>query len=204
MKKKNSFGIALSRRDSLGKLEIVMIQKRFTFQFFNFVMGCYENKMSFLIKMFSKMTSEEKMAIYKLDFEAMWYILWLTKPSKFVNNSFTKRYLSKKALFEKNFTPNNGTKIKQIIDLSKNSDTQWEIPKGRREKREMPIDTAVREFSEETDIRPRDYTIFINDAPVTESFIDNNVSYTNKYFIATPGASGVRPKLRFSNKTESS
>lgn len=202
MKKKNSCGIALARCDPAGKLEIVMIQKRYTFQFFNFVMGCYKNEGTFLIEMLSHMTSEEKLAIFRLDFETMWYILWLSKPSKYVNNVFTKRYLAKKDIFEKNFSANNGAKIKKLIDLSNNSDTQWEIPKGRREKKETHVDTAVREFSEETGIREKDYTILLNEAPIIEAFTDGNVSYLNRYFLAIPGINDIRPKLRFSSKTQ--
>jgi 8-oxo-dGTP pyrophosphatase MutT (NUDIX family) len=59
----------------------------------------------------------------------------------------------------------------------------WEIPKGhKKNKNEPDIHCAVREFYEETRIPKKKYKIFPNTR--TYSYIDDNIRYTNIYYIA--------------------
>ena len=63
---------------------------------------------------------------------------------------------------------------------------EWELPKGRRNYKEKDIDTALREFEEETGIHRSNIKIIQNIVPYDEIFTGSNLkSYRQRYFIAT-------------------
>ena len=60
-----------------------------------------------------------------------------------------------------------------------------EIPKGRRNLNECDLDVAKREFEEETNLNPSQYTILNSISPIRERFIGtNNIKYDHIYYIA--------------------
>jgi 8-oxo-dGTP pyrophosphatase MutT (NUDIX family) len=80
----------------------------------------------------------------------------------------------------------NGKHLRKMINNSENIENVWEIPKGRRNGNEKSIDTAVREFKEETNILMSDYNILWNASPIIDSHEDDGVKYVNEYYMATP------------------
>ena len=206
---RKSYGIACCRYNDKNKLEILLIQKRYTYSFASFVFGQYKKKDSGrLISLFNGMTIQEKLDIMSLRFDIMWYRLWAIYPdvetlkiwgggllSKKslknhdidVNNMGSSRYnfyLKKKIKFEKSFLHDKGARLKKLISNTKNSEVIWEIPKGRKNKNESPLDCSIREFKEETRIGIEDYTLIFNIRPIRETYIASNTEYIHQYQIA--------------------
>jgi len=187
---KCSQGIACCRLNA-GKLEILLIKKRFTYAFNKFVHGRYSsNNTSEIILLFGGMTIEEKLDLCSLNFSQMWYRVWLD--SKIMLSSF----FTYKNKFEKTFLVDGGIKLRKLLNKSGNSHRIWEIPKGhKKNKAEHDLHCAIREFYEETGINKCDYKLFA-DAKITSSYIDEGVRYINNYFIAfTPHV--ITPKIDF-------
>ena len=74
MSVKKSYGIALIRYNKLKKnYEFLMIKKRNSYAFVDFVLGRYNiNNKKYIISLFNNMTYEEKLIIISLNFEMIW------------------------------------------------------------------------------------------------------------------------------------
>ena len=116
--------------------------------------------------------------ILENDFDTLWNILW----KHYDINKFKKEYNLSKTKFNKlknGFISNN-----QFIDFNyiiKNSinnkvnynDTEWEFPKGRRNRNENNINCAIREFEEESGFA-RNNIELINNKSYEEIYIAVN------------------------------
>ena len=66
------------------------------------------------------------------------------------------------------------------------NETEWGIPKGRRNDRETNLECAIREFLEETGIKEQDLIIYKNVIPLEEVYTGtNNLKYKHIYYLAT-------------------
>lgn len=101
-------------------------------------------------------------------------------------NSMSKLdfYIKKKNKFETTFISDNGKRLRSLIMDTKNNELIWEIPKGRKNKKETVLDCAIREFKEETNMDIDSYNIMFNINPIVESHVSANVNYFNSYYIA--------------------
>jgi hypothetical protein len=62
---------------------------------------------------------------------------------------------------------------------------EWGLPKGKREDRESDLQTAIREFCEETGLHMANLRIYKNVIPLEEQYVGmNNINYKHTYFIA--------------------
>lgn len=227
-KYKNSYGIALCRynKEKNFQSEILMIKKRYTYHYFNFVFGHYKkynNKQ--LHYLFNNMTFGEKIDILSMRFSNIWYRLWLSDPEKNCDivNSSTRRdelreshnksdefkyrnlkcYFRKKSKFEAIFLRDGGKRLKRLINNSSNSVTPWEIPKGGMDENELPLECAKREFEEETCIHPDHYTILWNVDPIIVSHKDDDIIYRSIYYVAHLNNNSIwHPKVRFDTHTQ--
>jgi ADP-ribose pyrophosphatase YjhB (NUDIX family) len=208
-KTKISYGIALCKSID-NKIEVMMIQKRFTYAFFNFVWGKYNKFDPSFKKMFDKMTYEEKICILNMEFEDIWFRLWLNKPikDKYISDHYFSRsnnlmdintlYNKKKAIFENNFIRYGGNLLKKTILLSKTATTKWEMPKGSINEGETMIDCAMREFYEETGISDTYYDVLYGTKPIVECIVEDEVIYKHYYYLATPRID-FQPRFKFCN-----
>jgi ADP-ribose pyrophosphatase YjhB (NUDIX family) len=192
-----SYGIALCRRNAQknNKTEILMIKKRYSYYFFNFVMGHYKkNDIKKLKYLLDHMTFNEKIDILSMNFDILWYKVWLYFPNSNRNklkhyngkekSQMTKLYLKKKHKFEISFSEScNRRYLTKLIQQSKHASSVWEVPKGRCKIKESHVDCAVREFYEETNINSSKYTI-LKSKPIIHSYKDENVIYKSIYYIA--------------------
>lgn len=185
-----SYGIALVKKNKIDNInnnyEILMIKKRLTYAYIAFVKGIYnKNNEIELKKLFDNMTVDEKFCIMSLNFNILWYKLTLSLP---YNNKFISKDINKfekcKLKFEKNFLYDNGKRLLNLIKKSKSSKKVWEMPKGTNNKNESNINAAIREFSEETNIKKNKYKILYNVNPITYVFTDDNITYKYVYYIA--------------------
>ncbi len=171
---KNSYGIACVCMQD--ELKILMVCKRSTYEFNEFVFGKYPTNDNQLIHMFSKMTCDEKLDIMSHNFDQIWWRVFLNEPKK-------QLYYISKNKFESTFLYDGGARLDKLLRAAKHSSRIWEIPKGHGKKGENEIDAAVREFSEETKISSNDFQI-MGGAKKSYSFMDKNITYVNTYYFA--------------------
>ena len=173
--------------------KIVMIRRKDTIGYVEFLRGKYNiNNYDYIIKLFDMMTNEEKKRIINVyDFDKLRVILKMTKK----NNMYKNEYEVAKKKF--NYLKNNNMKLKNannyisilkyLINKSKITwdETEWGLPKGRKNKNETNINCAIREFLEETGIKETNINILINVNPIVELYKSiNNVTYRHIYFFA--------------------
>lgn len=183
---KRSSGIACMRKNpNNGKLEVIVIKKRYSYAYAEFMKGSYypadfkkgSGSEARLIDLFSEMTVEDKIIILSMNFSSMWYHIWL-------NRNKSQQYYMIKSRFESAFKADNGRRLGEMISASNNGRHMWEIPKGRMNyDNEGDVRCAVREFEEETGIEKSCYTIYPNTKRV-HKYVDKGVKYEMVYFLA--------------------
>jgi len=187
-----------------------MIKKKYTYAFFEFVFGKYiKNKVMFE-NLFDSMTFQEKKDILEFNFDKLWrkivnYIPNSKQKNKFQtyryryedNEKETEIYYDKKQQFNKLIT-DNSKRLKELIYYSKSSDPIWEVPKGRPNLNELPLNTAIREFTEETTYESDNYNIMIDIPSIKINYQYDKCFYINEYFIAFAKPEWY-PQLNFYN-----
>jgi 8-oxo-dGTP pyrophosphatase MutT (NUDIX family) len=186
---KKSYGIICCRPGKDG-VQILMVKKSTTYHFCEFVAGHYQkfNEIH-MIKLFNNMTYHEKMDILSMKFHTMWYRIYMENPDKVYlqcNKSFwAASYFKKKNKFESTFLQDGGDKLRRLVACSANVDTPWEFPKGRKNNiREGDIETAVREFYEETGIDDNHFKLLWHINPYVSTYTDFGTTYQNIYYYA--------------------
>lgn len=196
MKTNKSYGIALTKKNKItNKYEILFIKKRSSYSYITFTKGIYFNKND-VKKLFNTMTMNEKLTILSLDFPHIWFNCFLKHP--IVTD---KKYIKAIRKFEKFFIIGKEFNIKQIIAESKNIDLIWEIPKGYCDKNETGINSAIREFYEETNIHKSKYKILWDVKPIKYLFSDNNITYEYIYYIAIMLDHVYIPKINYASSS---
>ena len=221
---KKSYGIACCRFNKKNKLEVLLIKKRYTYNFAAFVLGQYHKKdEKFLKFLFNGMTVQEKLDILSLDFDILWYKIWMEIPSnkkmkepegwdiynirlfnEYIRGTQTDRlkfYKKKKSRFENLFVINKGKYLYRLIKGTSNGTVLWDIPKGRKHKNETPMDCAIREFQEETGVPYNYYTIMFDIRPIVNSYVNASATYVNNYYIAYE-SKNIKPQVNFSNTAQ--
>ena len=188
---KSSYGLALCRKNKFTKkLEILMVKKRCSYQFIDFVLGKYNiKKKNTLMNLFDNMTNDEKIDIASLDFNRIWYRVWMNNPEKDPVSSRVKNiYLKSRSKFERTFifyySNNPGVELISMLNQSKSNSRLWEIPKGRKELFETSLDCAIREFEEETNITSNCYKLITELHPNEISYDIGKIRYTFAYWTA--------------------
>lgn len=189
-----SYGI-IAYKVIKGKLNFLMIRRKDTMGFADFVRGKYKesNKKELLNTFIEEMTDEEKIKIKTKDFESIWEDLWVCKNSGI--------YVTEKEKARYKF--NNLNLDELPLDVpSKYSTQEYGFPKGRKNNNEKPIECAIREFTEETGFCKKEISIDHTINPLTESFIGSNgVKYTHIYYIAQV-ISDREPSINKNNMTQ--
>ncbi len=184
-----SYGI-IAFRGGLEGIEYLMIRRKNSFGFIDFIRGKYSPyNLTQLKNMIDEMSLDEKEQILSLPFDTLWREMW--GETNIVNNQYKSEENASKKKFE---LLNEGLIIdnllytlKDIVNLSKTTwcETEWEFPKGRRNQKEKDLDCALREFQEETGIPQNSVTIVENLLAFEEMFIgSNHKAYKHKYFLA--------------------
>jgi 8-oxo-dGTP pyrophosphatase MutT (NUDIX family) len=183
-----SIGIILYRYNQNNDIEYLMIRRRNSLGFMDFIRGKYNiyNK-QYLMNIINEMTINEKQLLLEHDFDYLWKYLW--------NNNIEIKYANEENSAREKFEQlKDGIITKDdeynLFNLIKESNTKWEeeewgFPKGRRNFHEKDIYTAIREFTEETGIPKMNIDIIQNLLPFEEVFTGSNFkSYKHKYFLA--------------------
>jgi ADP-ribose pyrophosphatase YjhB (NUDIX family) len=165
-------------RVNQGELEFLMIRRKDTLGYTDFMRGKFSLKQKFYImNMIKQMTQNEKELLlnryesYKLSkinsFNMKDKIIQLIKGI----NHEEEFYDLKTIILESNLTSNW-------------QEPEWGFPKGRRNVQESDYDCAIREFSEETGYYISDLKNIRNIVPFEEVFTGSNYnSYRHKYYV---------------------
>ena len=205
---KKSIGVILCRINPKNSHpEVLLVHKRYTYAFAEFVHGRYfrygyygKYSLCQVIArasvLFSQMTTEELLDIWSLNFDTMWYRIWLS------SNSGSEMYKRKLTRFTSTFLGDGGVALREALKNTRSQGSLlWEVPKGRREcPWEADIICATRELQEESGIDKSEYR-FIPGALRRESHVSDGVRYIATYYIAVanPSLANVpheRPALR--------
>ena len=182
-----SFGIILVDKRDPDCFRYLMIQRRDTLGFVEFMRGKYSlDNIDYIRQLFSIMTNKERNMVISMDFDALWNNLWMDKSSK----QYFNEYDNSKQKF---YNLKMGFRYNDIfIDLKIinggveyiYSSPEWGFPKGRRNLYESDLNCAIREFEEETGIEKHKY-VLLNMPHVSETFFGtNNIRYKHIYYMA--------------------
>ena len=177
-----SYGIILYNRKDKNNVKIVLIEKKNSLSYIEFLRGKYSiNNTKYIQLLFDRMNIDEKNKILKNDFDDLWKNLW--KNYDKINDCIKKEYYCSKNKFY--ILKKNNIFDKIDIHNENYDENEWEIPKGRRNNFELNKNCAIREFKEETNIDNDKYNIINNIVPLSESYKSiNNVRYKHNYYIA--------------------
>jgi 8-oxo-dGTP pyrophosphatase MutT (NUDIX family) len=183
------------------KIKFLMIQRKDTMGYIDFVRGKYDIRPGFekerdqKIKVcLDEMTQKEKDNLLLKDFDTIWNDLWVNHDSKCFKNEYE---LAKKKYINLN-----------IPELIKKSSTtyvfqEFGFPKGRRNMKETNIACAEREFFEETGYDKDCYDFIKNYPIIKEEFMGtNNVEYRHIYYLVKIKDRVLPPKIDIHNKIQ--
>jgi ADP-ribose pyrophosphatase YjhB (NUDIX family) len=185
-----SIGIIAFRVNEECKIEYLLIRRKDTLGFIDFLRGKYSliNK-EYILNMLRQMTTYEKKILLEQNFDTLWNNLWGTNnlcKYKSEENISKERFnaLLKGVKTNEDFY-NLKTLLDEIIDEKGWDEPEWGFPKGRRNYMEKDYDCAIREFNEETGYETNLLTNINNLFPFEEIFTGSNYkSYKHKYYVA--------------------
>jgi 8-oxo-dGTP pyrophosphatase MutT (NUDIX family) len=190
---KRSYGIACCRYNQRAKkIEVLLIHKRVTYSFVDFVLGRYKkNDERKLCYLFERMTAEEKLDLCSMNFGQMWYRIWLVNPDFALTPEDSRpsaetinKYNRHKSYFHDNWLADRGQALRRLLTKVGNSDSPWEIPKGRvNHPQERGLNCSSREFQEETGIPPSEYEL-LQDEPFEFTTTGGDVTYKSYIYLA--------------------
>ena len=186
-----SSGLITFRINPENKIEFLMIRRRHTLGFIDFMRGKYTiHDKEYIINMFKQMTTVEKEKIQNLEFNDLWKDIWGADPisAQYKNEEIISKEKIKNLKIGVNL---NGDiyNINTIIKLSNEyeiwTEAEWGFPKGRRNFKERDFECGIREFCEETGYNEKDLNVLQNINPYEEIFTGSNYkSYKHKYYLA--------------------
>lgn len=182
-----SHGIITYRINSENQIEYLLVCRKHTFGYIDFLRGKYAiNNKSHIMDIVNEMTLAEKKAILERPFLENWLELWGSQSNTyfvnekiFANEKFNQ--LSKGIFVSDDFY--------NTQSLINESQTEWEtpewgIPKGRKNYKETGKECALREWSEETGYNVNDVEIIDNIVTYDEVVIGSNYqSYKDSYYL---------------------
>jgi 8-oxo-dGTP pyrophosphatase MutT (NUDIX family) len=187
-----SLGVIVYKMNDNNEREYLMIQRRDTLGFVEFMRGKYNlSNYSYIYELFSIMTENERGRLISKDFDELWSDLWMNKNTRQYHNEYENSRKKYNKLKE-GFYGKKDNGDEEFVTLEKIHNTQpvkwqepeWGFPKGRRMLKETDIECATREFREETGLEDTDYHICEDLGRIEETFYGtNNIRYRHIYFI---------------------
>ena len=183
-----SNGIILFRKNNQNAYEYLMICRKDTLGYVDFLRGKYPiYNYTFIKNLIYEMTQKEHERLLENDFENLWKNLWGDRVGLQYKNE--EKMSKEKFNLLKLGVNNNSMEInlEEIINSCGTSwdEPEWGFPKGRRNHLENDLVCALREFEEETGIRREQVEIIQNIFPIEEIFTGSNLkSYKHKYYLA--------------------
>ena len=163
-----------------ASLQVLMIQRRHTLAFVEFIRGKYStHDDTYLCLLLEGMTQDEHRMMQTMEFDEMWHIVWgESSERRSHRNDYDTSERRYSVIRER---------LQELIRTHPTAWTEpeWGFPKGRRNPYETDMNCAAREFQEETGLHGGDYAILQNVQPISESFYGcNQVHYCHIYYLA--------------------
>ena len=183
-----SSGMIVFKKDKDDKVKFLMICRKDSLGFVDFMRGKYQtHDPNYIKNIFNEMTITEREKIKTLDFDHLWKDLWgenigiQYRGEERISRDKFKRLTNGIMSNDQYYT------IETIInDSVTNWDVpEWGFPKGRRNYQEKDISCAIREFEEETGYSSSSIKLIQNVQPFEEVFTGSNrKSYKHCYYLA--------------------
>lgn len=178
-----SFGIICYKMNG-NTINYLMIQRKDSLSFMEFIRGKYlVTDIGYIKQLVSSMTVDEKKLLLTKSFDEIWNYTWYQNNASSIKH--TSEYYESKNKFD--YLVNNSILIEIINNIIclVEQEQEWGFPKGRRKLKETDLDCAIREFCEETRLKPNDIEILDSIKPFEEIFFGtNNILYKHTYYIA--------------------
>jgi len=186
-----SFGIILFRMNKKEVPEFLMIRRKDTLGYIDFLRGKYlVNNKYYIMNMIKQMTVEEKENLATKTFDELWLKIWGGESETLCNQYRVEETVSREKFEILKCGVYNGNQyfsLYSMIDECKKYEwiePEWGFPKGRRNYKEKDYDCALREFTEETGYNVKSLKNFQNIFPFEEIFMGSNYkSYKHKYYL---------------------
>jgi 8-oxo-dGTP pyrophosphatase MutT (NUDIX family) len=173
-----SYGIILTRLGNDDILEFLMVCRRNTFSYVDFVLGKYkENDVEYLSHLIINMTQIERNNLRCMKYVDIWNNLYAfsRKPEGDFFYQVEKKFYRSHSIF-------------MAIDIKKSCywlHPEYGFPKGKKNEIENSLQSAMRELEEETGITKNMYMIDSSINPFEEEFIGTNgLKYINVFYVA--------------------
>ena len=168
-----SFGIVCFRHTPCNEIEYLLVQRKDSLGYVDFLRGKYNEKNLFQLKnIIQEMTLSEKENIIHHTYSELWDKLWNK-----INDKYDIKNEEKYNYIKKNYI--------HLFNSIKWTEPEWGFPKGRRNYKEKDLECALREFEEESGYSKKNVILIKNLNPYEELFTGSNLkSYKHKYFIA--------------------
>ncbi len=167
---------------------LLLVQRKDSISYIEFIRGKYSiTNTTKLLTILTNITKYEINMILSHNFDYLWNQLWSSNIDKTSVKKFEKEYSASQKKFNFIKSKSNTINIYDILSVLKINyiDTEWGIPKGRRNLNESDINVAQREFEEETNINSSQYSIIKSINPIRERFLGtNNIKYDHIYYLA--------------------
>jgi ADP-ribose pyrophosphatase YjhB (NUDIX family) len=185
---KSSWGVIICRRNAAtGRPEALLVHKRYTYAFSDFVHGRYAcgrpppgivPPPRTVPELLDDMTREELFLVWSLEFSHLWYHVWLTCENR-------ELYNRKNIKFQASFMRDGGKGLRALVERARAGGVLlWEVPKGRRlNTREADVICSVRETREETGVDKPEYRL-LPGVKRRVSYVSGRVRYVCVYYIA--------------------
>lgn len=196
-----SFGIVAFRYNEKREPEYLMIRRKDTLGYIDFIRGKYiiQNK-NYILNMLNQMTIHEKEDLKTGDFNMLWNKLWTGNTQlKYKNEEYSSKEkydMLVNGIVNKNDFYSLSTLIEESNQFEIWNEPEWGFPKGRRNYQEKDYECAIREFYEETGYHHAILKNIQNVLPFEEIFIGSNYkSYKHKYYLMYTDYSGPSTKF---------
>jgi len=195
MPTKSSFGIILFNETEKNQLEVLLVQQRYTYSFFDFVCGRYKD-IDEVKNLLRDMTHDELALIYITDFDILWHRIWLDK-------SFVDSYCRLNKKFTHFFLYDGGANLRKILTgIVPHGQLLWNPPRGRKDgNKEVDILCAIRELEEETGYKKSMYTLLPNINKIIK-YDHDGITYKCKYYIGIINCKPIYNKFDISRSKE--
>lgn len=200
-----SFGVVCYRRNLDGDPEFLLVQRKDSLCYVEFIRGKYTlTNRPYISHLLSNMTHDERYRLLCMSFDELWCNFWQDDRSKRFLNEYNQSRSRFDALRDGFFdVVGERVQLASLLSISAPGffETEWGFPKGRRNIDESDSDCALREFSEETGLLKDDVLHLHHSTLFEETFVGSNkVRYRHIYYIYTvqshdllAGAEGSSP-----------
>jgi 8-oxo-dGTP pyrophosphatase MutT (NUDIX family) len=177
----------ICRRVSCGVTQYLIVQRKDSYSFVEFMRGKYDPcDRGYLADIFCGMTSDERLAVSRERFDALWKTLW----NGFSKARFRPDYEDASRKFALLKSGVLGHDVESLLRDSEGrgrDEPEWGFPKGRRNSSsETVTECAVREMIEETGIEKSNLVLDDGGDCFEETFLGNNgIWYRHVYRAAT-------------------